>query len=35
MKRKTREGDEEDMEIVWQTPANPPEPQDYILHNGN
>ena len=23
------------MEIVWQTPANPPEPQDYILRNGN
>ncbi|XP_050257535.1 RNA pseudouridine synthase 7 isoform X2 [Quercus robur] len=22
------------MEIVWQTPANPPEPQDYILRNG-
>ncbi|XP_031403104.1 RNA pseudouridine synthase 7-like isoform X2 [Punica granatum] len=22
------------MEIVWQTPANPPEPQDYIFRNG-
>ncbi|KAF5476511.1 hypothetical protein F2P56_003258 [Juglans regia] len=32
-KRKTREG-EEGMEIVWQTPANPPEPHDYIFRNG-
>ncbi|KAG2678471.1 hypothetical protein I3760_11G003400 [Carya illinoinensis] len=32
-KRKTRER-EEGMEIVWQTPANPPEPQDYIFRNG-
>ncbi|XP_073099495.1 RNA pseudouridine synthase 7 isoform X2 [Elaeis guineensis] len=22
------------MEIVWQTPANPPEPHDYIIRNG-
>ncbi|XP_059642965.1 RNA pseudouridine synthase 7 isoform X2 [Cornus florida] len=29
MKRKR-----EDMEIVWQTPANPPERQDYIFRNG-
>ena len=21
--------------IVWQTPANPPEAQDYIFRNGN
>ncbi|CAL5361792.1 unnamed protein product [Camellia sinensis] len=25
---------EEDMEIVWQTPANPPERHDYIFRNG-
>lgn len=25
----------EDMEIVWQTPANPPERHDYIFRNGN
>lgn len=24
----------EDMEIVWQTPANPPERHDYIFRNG-
>lgn len=23
------------MEIVWQTPANPPERHDYIFRNGN
>ncbi|XP_019417834.1 PREDICTED: RNA pseudouridine synthase 7 isoform X2 [Lupinus angustifolius] len=32
MKRK-REG-EAGMDIVWQTPANPPHPQDYIFRNG-
>ncbi|XP_058103029.1 RNA pseudouridine synthase 7 isoform X2 [Magnolia sinica] len=32
MKRKREE--REEMEIVWQTPANPPQPQDYILRNG-
>ncbi|KAI4336356.1 hypothetical protein L6164_014892 [Bauhinia variegata] len=31
MKRKR---EEEDMDIVWQTPANPPERQDYIFRNG-
>lgn len=38
MKRKKREEEEEEekkMEIVWQTPANPPEKQDYIFRNGN
>ncbi|KAJ1417875.1 Pseudouridine synthase, RsuA/RluB/C/D/E/F [Sesbania bispinosa] len=34
MKRK-REGKVEGMDIVWQTPANPPQPQDYIFRNGN
>ena len=38
MKRK-REQEEEgrkmEMEIVWQTPANPPERHDYIFRNGN
>lgn len=24
-----------EMEIVWQTPANPPERHDYIFRNGN
>lgn len=24
-----------DMEIVWQTPANPPQLQDYIFRDGN
>ncbi|CAJ1975091.1 unnamed protein product, partial [Sphenostylis stenocarpa] len=32
MKRK-REG-EEGMDIVWQTPANPPHPHDYVFRNG-
>ncbi|XP_057972570.1 RNA pseudouridine synthase 7 isoform X2 [Malania oleifera] len=32
MKRKRKE--KEEMEIVWQTPANPPEPHDYIFRNG-
>lgn len=32
MKRKR---EDEGMDIVWQTPANPPEPQDYIFRNGN
>ncbi|KAF9605220.1 hypothetical protein IFM89_014333 [Coptis chinensis] len=31
MKRKRGKGD---MEIVWQTPANPPERHDYIFRNG-
>ncbi|KAK2984696.1 hypothetical protein RJ640_014033 [Escallonia rubra] len=26
--------EEEDMEIVWQTPANPPERHDYVFRNG-
>lgn len=37
MKRKKREEEEVEekkMEIVWQTPANPPEKQDYIFRNG-
>ncbi|GMN56577.1 hypothetical protein TIFTF001_025696 [Ficus carica] len=39
MKRKKRGEEEEEeeekkMEIVWQTPANPPEKQDYIFCNG-
>lgn len=29
-----REGKGTVMEIVWQTPANPPEPQDYIFRDG-
>lgn len=33
MKRKREE--KECMDIVWQTPANPPLPQDYIVRNGN
>ncbi|KAF7834067.1 RNA pseudouridine synthase 7 [Senna tora] len=33
MKRK-REGEEKSMDIVWQTPANPPEAHDYIFRNG-
>ncbi|KAK4410750.1 RNA pseudouridine synthase 7 [Sesamum angolense] len=33
MKRK-RDGPEENMEIVWQTPANPPQRQDYIFRDG-
>lgn len=33
MKRK-REEKNECMDIVWQTPANPPLPQDYIFRNG-
>jgi hypothetical protein len=33
MKRKREEKDS--MDIVWQTPANPPLPQDYIFRNGN
>lgn len=33
MKRKRDEAAE--MEIVWQTPANPPERRDYIFRNGN
>ncbi|XP_073225365.1 RNA pseudouridine synthase 7 isoform X2 [Cicer arietinum] len=32
MKRKREE--KECMDIVWQTPANPPLPQDYIFRNG-
>ncbi|XP_061360895.1 RNA pseudouridine synthase 7 [Gastrolobium bilobum] len=32
MKRKREE--KEGMDIVWQTPANPPHPQDYIFQNG-
>ena len=35
MQKRKREDAEEGMEIVWQTPANPPEPQDYIFRNGN
>lgn len=35
MKKRKREDAEEGMEIVWQTPANPPEPHDYIFRNGN
>ncbi|XP_073122161.1 RNA pseudouridine synthase 7 isoform X2 [Henckelia pumila] len=36
MKRKnlSREGEEETMDIVWQTPANPPQRQDYIFRDG-
>ncbi|KZV28746.1 RNA pseudouridine synthase 7-like [Dorcoceras hygrometricum] len=36
MKRKNsnREEEEETMEIVWQTPANPPQRQDYIFRDG-
>lgn len=34
-KREEEAGNSNSMEIVWQTPANPPEPQDYILRNGN
>ncbi|GMH23459.1 hypothetical protein Nepgr_025302 [Nepenthes gracilis] len=39
MKRKKRDGDQEDptdsfMEIVWQTPANPPQREDYIFRDG-
>ncbi|XP_030937434.1 RNA pseudouridine synthase 7 isoform X2 [Quercus lobata] len=33
-KREEEAGNNNSMEIVWQTPANPPEPQDYILRNG-
>ncbi|WVZ19564.1 hypothetical protein V8G54_006886 [Vigna mungo] len=33
MKRK-RGGEEEGMDIVWQTPANPPQPDDYVFRNG-
>ena len=33
MKRRRDEAAE--MEIVWQTPANPPERRDYIFRNGN
>ncbi|CAL9192116.1 RNA pseudouridine synthase 7-like isoform X1 [Musa acuminata AAA Group] len=34
-KRKRDDGEEAEMEaIVWQTPANPPEPHDYIFRNG-
>lgn len=33
MKRKMSEADE-NMEIVWQTPANPPHRQDYIFRDG-
>ncbi|KAI8544047.1 hypothetical protein RHMOL_Rhmol08G0264300 [Rhododendron molle] len=29
-----RRREEEEMEIVWQTPANPPERHDYIFRNG-
>ena len=32
-KREEEAGNSNSMEIVWQTPANPPEPQDYILRN--
>jgi hypothetical protein len=35
MQKRKREDAEEGMEIVWQTPANPPELQDYIFRNGN
>lgn len=36
MKRSGGGGGEEGkaMEIVWQTPANPPERHDYIFRNG-
>lgn len=41
MKRKREENNQSsssnnnnDMEIVWQTPANPPQKEDYIFHNG-
>ncbi|XP_038684188.1 RNA pseudouridine synthase 7-like isoform X2 [Tripterygium wilfordii] len=33
-KREEEEANGESMEIVWQTPANPPEKHDYILLNG-
>lgn len=33
MKRK-REAEENNMEIVWQTPANLPEKHDYIFRDG-
>ncbi|XP_047340952.1 RNA pseudouridine synthase 7 isoform X2 [Impatiens glandulifera] len=33
MKRRRDDGEEE-MEIVWQSPANPPERQDYIFQDG-
>ncbi|KAJ6688418.1 hypothetical protein OIU74_017019 [Salix koriyanagi] len=38
MKRKREEKEaaaEKKMEIVWQTPANPPEKHDYIFRDGN
>lgn len=38
MKRKRGEKEEaaeKKMEIVWQTPANPPEKHDYIFRDGN
>ncbi|XP_062170636.1 RNA pseudouridine synthase 7 isoform X2 [Alnus glutinosa] len=34
MKKRKREDAEEGMKIVWLTPANPPEPHDYIFRNG-
>lgn len=34
MKRK-RNGPDETMDIVWQTPANPPHRHDYIFRDGN
>ncbi|GLT77550.1 hypothetical protein SLA2020_491200 [Shorea laevis] len=34
-KREAEEGErKKNMEIVWETPANPPQKQDYIFHNG-
>ena len=35
MSKRKREEQEGSMEIVWQTPANPPEPHDYVFRNGN
>ena len=32
---KRRRDEAAKMEIVWQTPANPPERGDYIFRNGN
>lgn len=34
MSKRKREEQEGSMEIVWQTPANPPEPHDYVFRNG-
>ncbi|RWR86990.1 RNA pseudouridine synthase 7 isoform X1 [Cinnamomum micranthum f. kanehirae] len=34
MKRKMSARESSDKDIVWQTPANPPEPNDFIFRNG-